>query len=153
MDVLAGFIADCCERGEAKSASSGELWEAWQRWCEGTGEQAGTRKRFGGHLAERGFLNDRDSKTGRKVWVGLALRPDWRERAELSLNHTNMRFAGNSERTEPSEPKNTITSSKNTPREVMYEKGSEGSEGSEGAADGYAALVEARRREFEEEGL
>jgi putative DNA primase/helicase len=150
MDVLAGFIADCCERGGGKSASSGELWEAWQRWCEGTGEQAGTRKRFGGHLAERGFLNDRDSKTGRKVWVGLALRPDWRERAELSLNHTNMRFAGNSERTEPSEPKNTITSSKNTPREVMYEKGSEGSEGS---AEGYAALVEARRREFEEEGL
>ncbi len=139
MDVLAGFIADCCERGASKSASSGDLWEAWQRWCEGTGEQAGTRKRFGGHLAERGFLNDRDSKTGRKVWFGLALRPDWRGRAELSLNHTNVRFAGNSELTESSEPKNTISSSKNTARGVMREKGSEGSEGS---AESAAALVE-----------
>src|SRR3712207_5187569 len=106
MDVLAAFLADCCLRGEDEEAFAGELWGAWKRWCEETGEQAGSQKRFGGRLAERGFLNHRDSKTGRKVWSGLSLRPDWGSRAGISLNHSNMRFAGNSERTEPSEPKN-----------------------------------------------
>jgi phage/plasmid-associated DNA primase len=92
-------------RSEAE-AFAVELWGAWKRWCEETGEQAGSQKRFGGRLAERGFLNHRGSKTGRKVWSGLSLRPDWESRAGIPLNHSNMRFAGNSERTEPSELKN-----------------------------------------------
>jgi hypothetical protein len=93
----------------------------------------GTQKRFGGQLAERGFLNHRDSRTGRKVWSGVSLRPNWESRAGLTLNHSNSRFAGNSERTEPSEP-NIDMSFYDTPREATpYKKGSEGSEGSEGS--------------------
>jgi putative DNA primase/helicase len=57
MDVLAAFLADCCLRGEDEDAFAGELWGAWKRWCEDTGEQAGSQMRFGGRLAERGFLN------------------------------------------------------------------------------------------------
>src|SRR3712207_8515930 len=63
MDVLAAFLADCCLRGEDEEAFAGELWGAWKRWCEETGEQAGSQKRFGGRLAERGFLNHRDSRS------------------------------------------------------------------------------------------
>jgi putative DNA primase/helicase len=130
MDVLAAFLADCCSRDEAEEAFAGELWGAWKRWCEETGEQVGTQKRFGGQLAERGFLNHRDSRTGRKVWSGVSLRPNWESRAGLTLNHSNSRFAGNSERTEPSEPK-IDGSLYDTPHEATpYKKGSEGSEGS-----------------------
>jgi putative DNA primase/helicase len=99
MDVLAAFLADCCVRDDDEEAFAGELWGAWKLWCEETGEQAGSQKRFGGRLAERGFLNHRDSKTGRKVWSGLSLRPNWESRAGISLNHSSARFAGNSERT------------------------------------------------------
>ncbi len=132
MDVLAAFLADCCLRDEDETAFAGELWGAWKLWCEETGEYAGTQKRFGGQLAERGFLNHRDSRTGRKVWSGLALRSNWESRAGLSLNHSSARFAGNSEPSEPSEPK-TNKVPKAFPRgETLRNKGSEGSEGSAG---------------------
>jgi P4 family phage/plasmid primase-like protien len=130
MDVLAAFLADCCVRDEDETAFAGELWGAWKRWCEETGEQFGTQKRFGGRLAERGFLNHRDSKTGRKVWSGLSLRPNWESRAGITLNHSNVRFAGNSERAEPSEPKNNKVLKDLSREETLCEKGSEGSEGS-----------------------
>src|SRR3712207_5137966 len=117
----------------SEEAFAGELWGAWKRWCEETGEQAGTQKRFGGRLAERGFLNHRDSRTGRKMWSGLTLRSNWETRASISLNHSNVRFAGNSERTEPSEPKNNNSPQESSREETLREKGSEGSEGSEQA--------------------
>jgi phage/plasmid-associated DNA primase len=151
MDVLAAFLADCCLRDEKEEAFAGELWGAWKRWCEENGEQAGTQKRFGGRLAERGFLNHRDSKTGRKVWSGLSLRPNWESRAGISLNHTNMRFAGNSEQTERSEPKNNKLSQDLPREENPCEKGSEGSEGSAEPVSrhlgpGESATVEQLRR-------
>ncbi len=132
MDVLAAFLADCCLRDEGEEAFAGELWGAWKRWCEETGEQVGTQKRFGGQLAERGFLNHRDSRTGRKVWSGVSLRPNWESRAGFTLNHSNTRFAGNSERPEPSEPRNDKVP-QDVPRVETHRKnGSEGSEGSAG---------------------
>ena len=151
MDVLAAFLADCCLRGEDEEAFAGELWGAWKRWCEETGEQAGSQKRFGGRLAERGFLNHRDSKTGRKVWSGLSLRPNWASRAGISLNHSNMRFAGNSEPSEPSEPKNNNFPHNFSREAILYEKGSEGSEGSaralsEDLEPGESATVEQLQR-------
>lgn len=141
MDVLAAFVADCCERGDDKKAYAGELWKAWQRWCEETGEQAGTQKRFGGRLSERGFLNHRDSRTGRKVWSRVSLRSDWEARAGLSLNHSSVSFAGKTPKAEPSEPKNNISSSNIVPRGVTCKKGSEGSDGSVGLST-EAALAE-----------
>jgi putative DNA primase/helicase len=151
MDVLAAFLADCCVRDEDEEAFAGELWGAWKRWCEETGEQAGTQKRFGGRLAERGFLNHRDSRTGRKVWAGLSLRPNWESRAGITLNHSNARFAGNSEPSEPSEPKNNKVPQDFTREETLRENGSEGSEGSAGPvsehlAPGESATVEQLQR-------
>jgi putative DNA primase/helicase len=147
MDVLAAFLADCCQQGQGVSAFASDLWNAWRRWCQETGESEGTQKRFGGRLAERGFLNHRDSKTGRKVWSGVGLHADWEERAGVSLNHATLRFAGNSESAEPSEPKNDVTVRKSGPRGEIHKKGSEGSEGS---ADDYDRMVEETRRRLEE---
>ncbi len=131
MDVLAAFLADCCRRGGDEEESAGELWGAWKRWCEETGEQVGTQKRFGGQLAERGFLNHRDSRTGRKVWSGVSLLPNWESRAGLTLNHSSVRFAGNSERSEPSDPKNNKVLKNITHEETPSKKGSDRSEGSD----------------------
>jgi putative DNA primase/helicase len=147
MDVLAAFLADCCVRDEDEDAFAGELWGAWKRWCEETGEQAGTQKRFGGRLAERGFLNHRDSRTGRKVWAGLSLRPNWESRAGITLNHSNARFAGNSEPSEPSEPKNNKVPQDFTREETLCEKGSEGSEGSGGPVSKHLAPGESATAE------
>jgi putative DNA primase/helicase len=160
MDVLAAFLADCCLRAEDEDAFAGELWGAWKRWCEETGEQAGSQKRFGGRLAERGFLNHRDSKTGRKVWSGLSLRPNWESRTSISLNHSNVHFAGNSEHTERSEPINDKISQDFPRKENLGEQGSEGSEGSAEPtscepAPGESATVEQlqRIRELERQGF
>jgi P4 family phage/plasmid primase-like protien len=130
MDVLATFLDDCCIVGSDKSAFAGQLWDAWQRWADKTGEPPETQKRFGGRLAERGFESVRDSRTNRKVWSGVGLHADWEARAEISPNHSSTRFAGNSTDPEPSEPKNNITGSINTRGEVMRKQGSDGSEGS-----------------------
>jgi hypothetical protein len=62
--------------------------------------------------------------------------------SQTQTSTDNVRFEGNSELTEPSEPKNGISSSTDTPCEVMREKGSEGS------AEGYARMVEARMAEI-----
>jgi putative DNA primase/helicase len=160
MDVLAAFLADCCVRHEDEEAFAGELWGAWKRWCEETGEQQGTQKRFGGRLAERGFLNHRDSRTGRKVWSGLSLRPNWESRAGISLNHPNTRFAGISERTEPSEPRNSKVPQDLARGATFSEQGSEGSEGSVEPVSGHlvpggSTTVEQlqRIREFVRQGM
>jgi putative DNA primase/helicase len=145
MDVLAAFVADCCERGNDEKAYAGELWKAWQRWCDETGEQAGTQKRFGGRLSERGFLNHRDSRTGRKVWSGVSLRSDWEARAELSLNHSSASFAGKIRQAEPSEPKTNKTAGEKDSRGVICKEGSEGSEGS--GQLGVGAVLEELGRE------
>ena len=129
-DVLGGFLADCCKIGENESEYAAALWGAWQRWCEESGEVTGTQKKFGGRLAERGFLNHRDTKTGRKVWWGLSLWNDWETRAGIRPNHSTSRLAGNSEDTEPSEPKTNINTRETEPRVLIDKKGSDGSDGS-----------------------
>jgi putative DNA primase/helicase len=112
MDVLAGFIAECCEVSEHQRAYARELYAAYKRWCDETGERIESQKKFGGRLKERGFLNDRDSKTGRSMWSGLALNAEWTPRAEGSLNLSGAGFAGKTEQTEPSDPKNSINARK-----------------------------------------
>jgi phage/plasmid-associated DNA primase len=126
MDVLAAFLADCCLRDEDEEAFAGELWGAWKRWCEETGEKVGTQKRFGGQLAERGLLNHRDSRTGRKVWSGVGLRPNRESRTGLALNHSSARFAGNRAQPEPSEPKIDKVPDNILREETLRKKGSEG---------------------------
>jgi hypothetical protein len=52
----------------------------------------------------------------------------WEARAELSLNHPTMPFAGKTRHTEPSEPKNNISAGEKDSRGIMCKEGSEGSE-------------------------
>ena len=131
MDVLAGFLADCCEVGTRERAYARELYGTYKRWCKDTGEEPESQKKFGGRLKERGFLNDRDSRTGRTMWSGLSINDEWELRAEGSLNLSDSGFAGQNESPEPFEPKNSMNGLESHAREVIREKGSEDSEGSE----------------------
>jgi putative DNA primase/helicase len=130
MDVLAGFLEECCVVDERGRSYSRELYAAYKRWSEDSGERPESQKRLAGRLSERGFLNDRDSRTGRKMWSGLSLKDEWRARTEGSLNLPNTGFAGDFEGTEGSEPKNNINARENTSRGVISKKGSDPSEGS-----------------------
>jgi hypothetical protein len=94
------------------------------------------------------------------VWSGLSLRSNWESRAGLTLNHSTTRFAGNSERSEPSEPKNNKVPQDLSREETLSEKGSEGSEGSVepvswSLAPGESATVEQlqRSRKLTREGM
>jgi putative DNA primase/helicase len=73
MDVLAGFIADCCFEGKQYVAGATDLYKAYQQWAESNGERILSQKAFGSKLADRGFEKSR-SIGGRAAWSGLGLR-------------------------------------------------------------------------------
>jgi hypothetical protein len=63
----------------------------------------------------------------RSYMRGVSLRADWESRAGLTLNHSIVRFAGNYERPEPSEPKNGKSLHNASHEATPFKKGSEGS--------------------------
>jgi putative DNA primase/helicase len=78
MDVLAGFLKDCCVTGAEYEASAKELYEAYIEWAESGGvpeKQRLKHRSFGIMLGERGFQPARGGG-GRRLWRGLGLRDD-----------------------------------------------------------------------------
>lgn len=73
MDVLGEFIKDKCVLHENTHADATPLYQAYLRWCQNAGEEGDTQTKFGKRLRERGFMQDRDKKTRRKVWRGIGL--------------------------------------------------------------------------------
>jgi putative DNA primase/helicase len=145
MDVLAGFLADCCKVGEDEEAFATPLWQAWKHWSEASGETVGTQTRFGRRLNERGFERGRDSKTGLNVWSGLSLLDDWVARAGVSLNSSSVRFAGNSENPERFKAKSAFPPSTGLAKEKTCKKGSNHSDRSETVQDppsGYTLIAD-----------
>ena len=71
MDVLAAFLADCCELGEGKQARAAALYVAYKDWCEANGKKAISRTAFGRQLAERGLGKHHDRKG--TAYAGLSL--------------------------------------------------------------------------------
>jgi phage/plasmid-associated DNA primase len=55
MDTLAGFVEECCERGETYADQGGHLYTASKAWTERNGEHVVTRQAFGRQLTEREF--------------------------------------------------------------------------------------------------
>jgi P4 family phage/plasmid primase-like protien len=74
-DLLGTFIEDCCSLHLAARTSSADLYEAYRRFCERTGEKYPlSQKRLAPKLRERGLIDGRDS-SGRVIWQGVALQP------------------------------------------------------------------------------
>jgi putative DNA primase/helicase len=76
MDVLGEFIAECCVTGDAEQSTAFDLYSAYQKWCEASGEFYVTKTAFGKRLSERGFDNARTGKKQSRTWIGIGLRND-----------------------------------------------------------------------------
>jgi putative DNA primase/helicase len=74
MDVLAGFVSQCCDMRSGVWCWSGELYEAYLDWCKATGEKPESQKAFGARLKERGLVNVAKGKARRISWVGITLK-------------------------------------------------------------------------------
>ena len=71
MDVLAGFLEDCCLIGPRYEATSKDLYIAYTAWCEANGEQVMTQIALGLRLEERGFSPKRTERS--RLWTGIGL--------------------------------------------------------------------------------
>jgi putative DNA primase/helicase len=73
MDVLAGFLAECCELDSGHWEYAKDLYECYKRWCDENGERPEPQRKFGGRLGERGFQRDRGGSRGAGIWRGVRL--------------------------------------------------------------------------------
>jgi putative DNA primase/helicase len=73
MDVLAGFLSECCELDTGHWEYAKDLYECYKRWCDENGERPEPQRKFGGRLGERGFQRDRGGSRGAGIWRGVRL--------------------------------------------------------------------------------
>jgi len=74
MDLLAPFLEDCCVIGANEDVTIKELYVAYTKYCEETGERYMGKKKFGGRLREKGF--DQGQRADARYWVGIGLKDD-----------------------------------------------------------------------------
>lgn len=72
-DVLGAFLADRCVTDPGCTVAAGQLYEAYTKWCETSGERKISLKRFGQAMGERGFLKEQDGRTRRQMYQGVGL--------------------------------------------------------------------------------
>ena len=75
MDVIAAFFADCCVLHREARVSASALYQAYQHWCEQSGEYAEKQRNFGIRLTERGVERYAGAK-GYSWWRGIGLRTE-----------------------------------------------------------------------------
>jgi putative DNA primase/helicase len=75
MDVLGGFIDECCTIGPDKWCKFADLYTSYVRWCEESNERPEKKRRFADSLTERGFEKDSGAKNV-AIRRGIALRHD-----------------------------------------------------------------------------
>jgi putative DNA primase/helicase len=80
MDVLGGFIAECCEVSDGLTVTKHALYDAYQKWCEASGEFYVTKTTFGKRMIERGFDSFQAPGKNRPwTWMGIELRDEGNE--------------------------------------------------------------------------
>src|SRR5215207_6529092 len=138
MDVLAGFLVDCCEVGTSHWDYAKDLYASYKRWCDEVGERPESQRRFGGHLSERGFSRDRGGSRAAGIWRGVRLSEEEKARNDEKLT---LQKASISSDSDPTDPKNHINTRNSGSRGVMRKKGSVGSERSERSEGGAGNLA------------
>jgi putative DNA primase/helicase len=101
MDVLAGFLADCCEFGTDHWEYAKDLYESYKRWCDENGERPEPQRKFGGRLGERGFQRDRGGSRGAGIWRGVRLTEEEKAGVEGMLTLRKTRISSSSDPTDP----------------------------------------------------
>lgn len=76
MDVLGGFLDDCCEIGPYLSDTSARLYGAYKNWSTSNGVEPVASNKFGMLLAERGSFVAIKPSTGdrQRRWSGLQVK-------------------------------------------------------------------------------
>jgi putative DNA primase/helicase len=109
MDMLAGFLAECCELDTEHWDYAKDLYASYKRWCDETGERPETQRKFGGRLGERGFKRDRGGSRGAGIWRGLRLTEEEKARGEGMLT---LKKSPVSSTSDPTDPENNISTRK-----------------------------------------
>ena len=72
MDVLGGFLDECCLASPRASVKAKDLYAAYTTWCETNGERPISQKAMGQRLQERGFTRFKGNR-GVRCWEGVSL--------------------------------------------------------------------------------
>jgi putative DNA primase/helicase len=81
MNQVGRFAEESCAVGQFAQARSRELFQAYQRWAEGGGEQAMAERAFGDRVLEITGVS-REKKTFGSVFVGIGLKATDRENGD-----------------------------------------------------------------------
>ena len=73
MDLIGGFIDECCVQESNVQVSSKILYQAYSNWCENSGEFQLKQNWFGRKLREKGFENKVLGSKRARYWLGLDL--------------------------------------------------------------------------------
>ncbi|MHB1420474.1 MAG: DNA primase family protein [Bacillota bacterium] len=73
MDVLAGFLEECCIVKDYAKVNSTKLYDVYLEWCKQNGEKAASLRVLAQKLQERGFVN-KSGTGGYKFWHGIGIR-------------------------------------------------------------------------------
>ena len=76
MDVLGGWLEDCCQLSPTTTARAGQLYENYKTWCDSNGERPLSGRKFSQRLLERGFDKYRDKAGIQYIGLGLAAQED-----------------------------------------------------------------------------
>lgn len=72
MDVLGGFLDECCVQSPTLRETAKGLYQAYTQWCGANGERPLKQRTFGMRLTERGFQRVRGAQ-GVHMWRGIGL--------------------------------------------------------------------------------
>lgn len=73
-DSFSEWLRECTKASPLAFETSSDLFASWRTWAEKAGEFAGSQKRFGQQMHERGYESKRQG-TGRKGYSGIMLLP------------------------------------------------------------------------------
>lgn len=79
MDVLAGFIEECCRLALHEEASIQALYNSYAEWCSDSGERPIGKRQFGIRMKERGF--DQERRSDSRYWIGIGLKSQPEQKA------------------------------------------------------------------------
>lgn len=115
MDVVGGFLDDCCEVGPSLRAFATPLYQAYRQWCERTGERSVSQRGFGQALQERDFTRVRSTR-GAGAYYGLQL-------TQSDASDPSDHFSGNSSCIPPRERTFRKTDTKGHSRHSDHDSG------------------------------
>ena len=72
-DIVGRFLGECTVHGNGCKVKAKELYEAYKKWCEDSGEYAINQKNFGMKLTEKGYEKKRSNSDGSYCYTTIGL--------------------------------------------------------------------------------